>query len=399
MKPAHAASQSTYDALSLQFRQRLVASLMETKNLRSPTLQQAFLITPREAFVPFFYERLTDQKMEWKQKQAHQMSPEEYLALIYTDQPLVTHIDERGWPISSSSMPSVMGKMLEALDVRPGQKVLEIGTGTGYNAALLARLTGRPCLVTTIECDEMLAARAEKALQAVIGDGIAVQRGDGFQGYAPFAPYDRLIATASVSVLPQAWIEQLAPGGRLVMDLQGSLASGFLVLEKTATGAEGYFLAEPLHFMPLITKKISSSKKTSMSHLLQQPVYASFLLQKDDAFPEKFFDPAFRWFLQWRIAGCQVWNQKQVQRESGAEIHAISAIDPGSRAVVRFQRQANEEVWQGKVYGSINFWQNLQHTYEEFVSLGNPQQSSYRLIVQQAETMLITGSFSFKLPF
>src|SRR2546422_944990 len=117
-----------------------------------------------------------------------------------------------------------------------------------------------PCFYeqeVTIERDAVLAAQARHTLEQVIGPGVTVVVGDGVVGWPPGAPYDRIIATASAATLPMAWVEQLHIGGRLVMDLQGSLASGFLVVEKTAESVSGHFLSEPLHFMPLETEAIS----------------------------------------------------------------------------------------------------------------------------------------------
>src|SRR5947199_121423 len=119
------------------------------------------------------------------------------------------------------------------------------------SCAFRATLTDTPEQVVTIERDAVLAAQARHTLEQVIGPGVTVVVGDGVVGWPSGAPYDRIIATASAATLPIAWVEQLDIGGRLVMDLQGPLASSFLVVEKTAESVSGHFLSEPLHFMPL----------------------------------------------------------------------------------------------------------------------------------------------------
>ena len=389
--------QSTISILSERLRQELVTSLTQSGAIRSLSVRQAFLTVPREAFVPFFYvEDETSRKMVWLTVHADSTAPDEYLAKVYQNEPLVTKIDERGWPVSSSSQPSAMAKMLEALDVKPGQRVLEIGTGSGYNAALLTALTGNAHNVVTIEQDEILATQARQALKHVIGSEVKVVCGDGFPGWEQEAPYERILATASVSTLPYAWLEQLKLGGKLVMDLQGSLASGFLVGEKMADGFIGHFLAEPLHFMPLYTEALPATK-VDIASISQQSCSSSILLEKNNPFPEKLFDSAFRWFLQWRICGCQVSMQKQVQRKTGLMIQSIFILDPKSKALMRLQQTAGEEIWHGEVYNSPHFWEDIQQTYEDFLSLNEPHQQEYQLVVEGKEPFLLIGSLKLSI--
>ncbi len=388
--------QTQHNALSAQLRQELVISLMNAGVLSSPAIQQAFLAIPREAFVSSFYEQKTSRKMEWKQVRIDQMAPEDYLALIYRDEPLITQIDERGWPTSSSSMPSAMARMLEALDVKSGQRVLEIGTGTGYNAALLTHLTGNPHLVTTIEIDPVLAEQAAKTLQYVVGSGVSVQADNAIAGYQCNAPYDRIIATASSSTLPMAWIEQLRLGGKLVMDLQGSLESGFLVVEKTTEGIVGRFLEPPLHFMPLATEEKASSPISNIAKLLQGPSLESFVLRDDDDFLSMLFDPAFRWFVQWYVSGCQISKRKHIQSD-GAEIHILLIIASKNEGIVRLQKRKEEDIWRGEIYGSLSFWHNFQQARKDLLSLGKPDQQMYHLVIDQEGPTLIIGSFKLLL--
>ncbi len=389
-------SQSIHDDLAARLRQQMVESLLQAGALQAPALAQAFLRIPREAFVPYFYEQeATSPTMVWKLVCADEVCPEDYLAAVYRNQGLVTKIDARHWPVSSSSQPAVMAKMLEALDVQPGHRVLEIGTGSGYNAALLATLTGEASQVVTIERDAELAATARNALERVLGPGVTVIVGDGIMGWQPGAPYDHIIATASAATLPMAWVEQLRSGGTLVMDLQGTLASGFLVVEKTATGVSGHFLQEPLHFMPLETEVIRVPQ-TNLTSLLQQGCQATFLLEHDAVFPETLFNPAFRWFVQWCLPGCQVSRRKQLQRDTTSAIHSILVIEPRSQALVRFQRHQEEVGWRGEVYGSAQIWQELQLAYETFHALGEPGQQRYQFVAEQEGPALIIGSL--KLP-
>ncbi len=384
------------DHHSQHLRQELVASLVASGVLHSPALQQAFLTIPREVFVPGFYEEdETSPTMKWRYVHAHETSLEAYLAKVYRDQPLVTKTDKRGMPISSSSMPSAMAEMLEALDVQTGLRVLEVGTG--YNAALLAMLTGDPGAVVSIEYDPVLARSAAEAIGHVLGPGVQVITGDGFAGYAQGAPFDRIIATASVATVPMAWVEQLRVEGILVMDLQGSLASGFLVLERTEAGARGYFLPQPLYFMPLVTQQTEAPHFPGMTDLSQEPCYASFVLTSDHAFPKNLSDTRFRWFLQWRIPGCHMSRRKQIQRDTNATISSILVIDPKTRATVRFRQRSSETAWEGEVYGVPHFWEELQQVYAEFIALGEPRPHQYHLIIKHQTVALTIGSLHLPL--
>jgi protein-L-isoaspartate(D-aspartate) O-methyltransferase len=247
---------------AVDLRLRLANELSETGAVRSPWLHRAFADTPREVFVPRFHRPYPDEGLvdgtDPDQRQ-------EWLEQVYTDQALVVRyttapdLGGAGAPSSSSSMPLVMAGMLEALDLQPGQRVLEVGTGTGYNAALLCHRVGADN-VTSIELDPTLAAAARDAL-ASIGLHPTVHAGDGAAGLAETAPFDRILATAATDHIPPAWITQLAPGGVIVTDLRGSLTGGLLRLTAAETEPDtevqtvhGRFLNLPGAFMPMRTR-------------------------------------------------------------------------------------------------------------------------------------------------
>jgi protein-L-isoaspartate(D-aspartate) O-methyltransferase len=137
---------------------------------------------------------------------------------VYRDTAIITkRLDDR--PVSSSSQPAIMAIMLEQLDLKPGQHVLEIGAGTGYNAALLAHLVGDTGLVVTVDIDQDLVEGARQHLAAAGFDRVQVICGDGGLGYVDAAPYDRIILTVGASDILPAWRAQLKPEGRLVLPL------------------------------------------------------------------------------------------------------------------------------------------------------------------------------------
>jgi protein-L-isoaspartate O-methyltransferase len=176
------------------------------------------------------------------------------LAGVYRDDAIVTRRDPATrLPISSSSQPAIMALMLEMLDVRPGQQVVEIGAGTGYNAALLGRLVGGSGRVVTVDVDAEVAHQAAAALRSL---GTAVQVGAA-TGAAPVpvpGPLDRIEVTASSSLLPRAWHDQLGPRGRLVVPLRLSdepdRAHAVTAFAKVPGGFDSVRLT-PGGFMPL----------------------------------------------------------------------------------------------------------------------------------------------------
>ncbi|MEV8340848.1 methyltransferase domain-containing protein [Streptomyces niveus] len=180
-------------------------------------------------------------------------APDEWLSAAYSDAPLVTQFTD-GLPTSSASMPSVVLRMLAlaGLDRKSDRgRVLELGAGTGFNAALLCQLCGDQA-VTTVELDPTLAAEAERNLKAV-GHTPKVVRGDARTGWSAGAPYERVIATFSVDRVPSAWLEQTEPGGLIVTPWHSAWCSGYGTLVLTATpdgGGEGRFHSFA-SFMPM----------------------------------------------------------------------------------------------------------------------------------------------------
>jgi protein-L-isoaspartate(D-aspartate) O-methyltransferase len=385
--------------VSQALRQRLVASLREHDAISSDAIAQAFLAIPRERFVPFFYEQ---EGFLWVKRSPEYFIDEvQWLEAIYRDIPLVTLLDERNWPISSNSMPTVIAWMLEALDVHPGHRVLEIGTGSGYNAALLSHLVGDPTLVTTIDLEEALTQAAEKALRETLG-AVTVLTGDGRRGVGERAPYDRIIATASASEIPPLWYEQLAPEGRLVLALQGSLKKGgFLVIDRQADGtALGRFDPRPLHFMPL--RPGDDLQARPAAQLLQEPVTGEVTIPAQEAEKMLFENDAFQWFLQWYDPGITLAKSQMTQGEHKGE-KAVTIIDGQKQTMLRFR--LFQDQWMGRQRGGANLWESITNAYAQWNYLGQPlvnayavtrdEQGNFRLVVQQnsANISFVLDSF------
>jgi protein-L-isoaspartate(D-aspartate) O-methyltransferase len=174
----------------------------------------------------------------------HEFVPAGLVRAAYDDRPLPLGEAE------TISQPYIVAAMTEAAQVQPGDKALEVGTGSGYQAAILAYLGAR---VYTIERNAALAKAACERLARLGYDGVEVIVGDGSEGYPPAAPYDVILVTAAAPVVPPALFEQLAEEGRLVIPVGNLYHQDLLLYRKHGRQVETRVL-DPCQFVPLIGK-------------------------------------------------------------------------------------------------------------------------------------------------
>jgi protein-L-isoaspartate O-methyltransferase len=223
--------------------QRLAAGLAEAGVVTDPAWRRAVEHVPRHAFLPEFWMHTGADGEELRGRRFTARTPG-YLDAVYSDDTLVTqYIEQEGfpWATSSSTAPSLMLRMLHDLDVADGMTVLEVGTGTGYNAALLSERLGEKA-VTSVDIDPELIFLADQRLKAAGYHPVVAAR-DGRDGYADRAPYDRLIATVAFEQIPPAWLAQVRSGGVILADLRpvnatltGALAKLTMNRDGTASG-------------------------------------------------------------------------------------------------------------------------------------------------------------------
>ncbi|UMP04796.1 methyltransferase domain-containing protein [Amycolatopsis sp. EV170708-02-1] len=228
---------------------RLADELAAEGVLRAPEWRAAIEAVPRHAFVPRFHTQQPDGK--WSETGAD--SPD-WLDQVYRNQPLITALAStpRGSQVtvSSSTKPGLMIRMLEALRIDGTHRVLEIGTGTGYNAGLLTHRLGDDQVCSVDIAAEQVAAARARLHELDLRPTLAV--GHGGAGLPGEAPFDRIIATCSVSAVPSSWVEQVRDGGLVLVDLKRTVHAGNLVLlTRHGDRLEGRFLPRWAGFMAM----------------------------------------------------------------------------------------------------------------------------------------------------
>lgn len=300
--------------------------------------------------------------------------PERWLELVGSGEAIATQVDDgmgehdgKGiFPTSSSSARWLVEKMLDLLDVHEGMNVLEVGAGTGYNAALIAEKAA-PGQVTTIEVDEGVAEHARAAL-ARTGLPVTVVTGDGALGYPGHAPFDRVVATAGVFTIPYAWVEQTRPGGRIVLPLAGSFQSGTL-LSLTVGGdgtAYGRFHGDAA-FMYLRGQRPGKALWRVWNQEGAQ--FTTTLVYPYEPFTE--FEAGFA--LGVRLSG---WVTRGRTGDDGILLMSHSAS--GSWASVSFSSTGGHEV---AYDGPRRLWEELEAAYQWWADAGKPGHARFGITV------------------
>ena len=201
-------------------RVRMVNGQLKGRDIRDPRVLDSMVRVPRHLFVP-----------------------ESLRSRAYTDSPLPIGYEQ------TISQPYIVAFMTQALDVRPSHRVLEIGTGSGYQAAVLALLAGQ---VYTIEIVEPLATRARVTLAKMGYANVEVRTGNGYLGWPEHAPYDRIMVTAAPDEVPPALVQQLAIGGLMAIPV-GTARQELRILRRTTEGMESLSTL-PVSFVPMTGK-------------------------------------------------------------------------------------------------------------------------------------------------
>lgn len=345
----------------------LADGFIESGDLRSAEWREAFLSTWRHPYIPAYYPALDrppvlcinpDQRAGW-------------LDNVYSDQTLITKVMPKplsrvfrpalGWVhTSSSTLPSLVLRMLEALDVHDGMRVLEIGTGSGYNCALLCQRLGSE-LVTSVDVDAELVdlARERLSAQGFKPHLVAV---DGAEGHPAGGPYDRIISTCAVPAIPTAWLGQVAPGGVILTDVHGALGGTLVRLTLDDNGvATGHFLPFWTGFIPM--RHADPGEPTATAWSAEEPTSST-----TDVDPSMLLDQLhpLGFVAQWQLPGVQ---RAPAASETGEPAVTVWAAD-GSEATVETTEHAGR--YRVSETGPRRIWQDVELIHEFWQSARRP---------------------------
>lgn len=342
------------DEQAAALRAKLAQALSDSGDLVDPAWRDAFEHVPRHLFVPAYYDN-SGRRISGDDPDTR----EQWLAGVYADRTLITQRTD-GAPTSSSTVPSLMAEMLEALNITDDDTtVLEIGTGTGYNSALLAHRLGER-RVTTLDLTDELTGPARERL-AMAGYRPRVITGDGAHGHVAAAPYGRILATCGIESVPLAWLDQLAHDGLILAPLGLGLARIHRTGPRTA---EGRFIGTAA-FMPLRHSKETGTPKGDLAQLDDVPGRASTLPTA------MLFNNAFR-FLVGIVEPGLVWQYDldDTHAPSGARVWSPD----GSIAGLATDGTVAEA-------GPRRLWSHLEEAYAVFRDKDEPTPDRYGVTV------------------
>ena len=362
-------------------RQGMVEGLAQRGEL-DERWRAAFTEVPRHEFIPelvWRYDRDTSAHCDLIPL-CRRDDPQRWLELAYANAAVKTQVDD-GHPIgeagcgrevtSSASMPAVVAQMLAALEVEPGMRVLEIGTGTGYNAALLAHRLG-PEHIVSVEVDPAVAEHARHALAAAGFGAVTVVSADGADGYLPGAPYDRVISTASAAEVPHAWVAQTRPGGRVLTPwgtpyYPGGLLALTVHRDATATGR----IVGPAAFMWLRAQRI--------------PRYTLSRIVRDEDTATVSTTELHPWHVAGDVnaataIGLRVPQCESLYHPDSPETGTLYLIDQWSRswATLHVTTEAPYEVRQS---GERQLWDEVQAAHQWWLERGQPAVDAWRFTI------------------
>lgn len=347
---------------------------------------------PREPFLPEII--WTDGPGRTFVPVSRSAEPARWAELTEGDQPVITQVDDGELdpglpgvlPSSSASQPSIVAAMLDAAEVHPGAAVLEIGTGTGWNAAMLARRVGPSGRVVSVEIDRQVAEHARHALAAAEAEAEVII-GDGEDGWPPGAPYDRVLATVAAREIPRAWIEQTRPGGLVVAPWGTDYSTGTLLrLRVQPDGIATGDLREGFAFMrlrgqrryavnPAGTELDASTAEHSLAEVDGTDVYR--MITTGEA----------GFTIGLRVPDCRLLVEQDArgERHHVVELHDLTT---GSWALLDVDLTTRDDGFDVHQHGPRRLWAEVLAGYRWWQDHGRPELARFGVtITPQAQTV------------
>lgn len=355
----------------------LIEELVTKGTLSSPAWRAAFEAVQRHRFAPRF---TLPSNLGQTFDVADSARREDWLRAVYQHKALLTNLDDHDIATTSCSAPSVVATVLEACQATEGDTILEIGTGTGWTAGLLSHRLGSEA-VSSVDISPTCVADARGRLNA-LGLSPTLAACDGYHGYEPCAPYDRIIATASLRQVPPAWIGQVRPGGTILVDLRGNFAGNLALLTVGANqSAEGRFLPTGVNFMPLRSEQQPFDLLAELSSRAVNEPGEERMTSLD---PAVLRQRRFAFFAQVALPGTEVG---EVRIKGGPRYFCLT--DPRSGAWARVElgdQAAARPVTQG---GDRQLWDKLEAAHSLWEQLGQPQPEDFRISVSSEGEQIV----------
>ncbi|WP_416978727.1 ATP-grasp peptide maturase system methyltransferase [Streptomyces sp. T028] len=343
-------------------------SLAAPLDLTEPAWRAAVEAVPRELFLGDCLFRPSGSR--WEPVQRDRTGEDAWLRLVYQDTTWVTQVDGvsaadapgplAGRPTSSSTLPSLIVRMVELAGLQQGEKVLEIGTGTGYSTAILSHRLGDQH-VYSVEYDPRLAALAAGRIHAA-GYFPNLVTGDGLDGHREAAEYDAIVATCAVRHIPPAWLHQVRSGGTITTTLSGwMLASGLIRLTVHDDGtATGRFTGERIGYM--------------LARPHERPPRPTYFQRQGQTRPTR-LDPGLLedWTGQF-VAQLAAPSAELMTTSEGVILVDVAT---GSQAWT----EPVEGGWQVHQHGPLRLWNAVEDALAEWQDAGSPPQSDFGMTV------------------
>jgi methyltransferase of ATP-grasp peptide maturase system len=347
----------------------LIEHMVTTGKLLTPAWRAAFEAVPRHLFAPRFTlpMNLGGQAVD----ATNSAQRGDWLRAAYHDEALLTDFDEHDIPTTSCSAPSVVATMLESSQASEGDAVLEIGTGTGWTAGLLAHRLG-PDAVSSVDINPRCVTEARERLDR-LGLTPTLAAADGYLGYPARAPYDRVIATASLRRVPPGWLGQTRPGGTVLADLRGDTAGNLALLTVHADmTAHGRFLPETVSFMPL---RSPEHPVQELPELAAGAVSAPGEHRTTGLDPAALRERAFAFLAQLAMPGTQAGP---VRIKGGPTYFCLTDPDSQAWARVATDTTPDHPVTQG---GDRRLWDELEAAHGLWTALARPRPEDFTITI------------------
>ncbi|MFI8307213.1 ATP-grasp peptide maturase system methyltransferase [Streptomyces sp. NPDC085927] len=361
-------------------RQGLAGELSEQGLLTDPAWRAAVEAVPRELFLGDAVFR--SDGTQWEPVRREQLGDDEWFRMVHSNTTWVTQVDGTGArdapgplagrPTSSSTLPSLVVRMLELAEVRDDDKVLEIGTGTGYSTAILCHRIGDEC-VYSVEYDEELAAAAAQHLQAA-GRSPHLAVGDGLLGHQDGADYDTVIATCAVRTVPPSWLWQLRAGGGIVTTISGwMLGSGLIRLVLDEEGvARGRFTADPVSYM--------------LARPHERPPRPTFY-----AHPGRTREARVGPDLLDDWTGLFVAQLGAPSAELVRTADGVALVDVATGSQAWTEPDGDGSGWRVHQDGPLRLWDQVEEALDTWQKAGSPDQSAFGMTVTEWDQVVWLG--------